>query len=69
MCRDLMHTMSMKKIKRTNISCVVRTSVVCDRSEPKMRIQLSNGEQYEYRTANLKELEVLQLISSVTADE
>lgn len=64
-----MHTMSMKKVKRTNVSCAVRTSVVCDRSEPKMRIQLSNGEQYEYRTANLKEVEILEHLSKLSVEK
>lgn len=47
-------------MRDSNPKCMIRSTVLSDRSDPTIRVQLENGQQLIYNTSNLTELEVLQ---------
>lgn len=57
----MFHT-SGDEIRASNPKCTIRNTVLTDRSDPTMRVQLDNGQQLIYNASNLTELEVLQHI-------
>jgi hypothetical protein len=57
--RDLMYHTSAKKIRATNLDCTFRNTVITDRSEPTLTVNLVNGKVLEYRTSQLTPLEIV----------
>lgn len=55
-----MHIVSAEKIRGSNPKCSIRNTVLTDRSDPVIRIELSNGQNVIYNTVNLTELEIFQ---------
>lgn len=51
---------SNKRMRESNPKCMIRSTVLTDRSDPTIRVQLENGQQLIYNASNLTELEVLQ---------
>ena len=52
-----------KNIRASNPKCAIRSTVLSDRSDPTVRIQLDNGQHLIYNASNLTELEILQHIN------
>ncbi|KAK0085949.1 hypothetical protein PV325_004192 [Microctonus aethiopoides] len=48
-------------VAKTNLNCILKANVVCDRSEPTVTCDLENGEKVLIKCANLNALEILQL--------
>jgi len=60
--RNCMFQTSGEKIRASNPKCAIRSTVLTDRSDPTVRVQLVNGQHLLYNAANLTELEILQHI-------
>lgn len=61
MTRNLLHYISAPKVTKTNLSCVLKTDIVCDRSEPTVTCDLTNGEKILFKCANLNAIDILKL--------
>lgn len=62
-----MHFASGEKIRASNPKCSIRYTVLTDRSDPVIRVELSNGQQVIYNTVNLTELEIFQHLKKCQA--
>ncbi|KAF5303578.1 hypothetical protein FQR65_LT08179 [Abscondita terminalis] len=59
--RDLLFYLSTTKVLATNFSCAIKTNVVCDRSDPFIKVELAeSGESLTFLAENLTVLEILQ---------
>jgi len=58
--RRTMHIFNLIKVRETNLKCLVKNNVVCDRSDPTAEFELSNGKILKFHTANLNTLEVIE---------
>ncbi|XP_044255245.1 39S ribosomal protein L53, mitochondrial isoform X1 [Tribolium madens] len=58
--RDFLFHISTPKVIETNLNCVIRPNVVCDRSEPEIKIDLVDSGSVTFRANNLTVLEILQ---------
>ncbi|CAH2236316.1 39S ribosomal protein L53, mitochondrial [Pararge aegeria] len=68
--RNFLHFMSSPKIILTNPNCVLKTEIVCDRSEPTVDITIvpsiaetANIKKVTLKSGNLTCLELLQLLN------
>ncbi|CAH1953911.1 unnamed protein product [Acanthoscelides obtectus] len=61
--RDFLFHISNPKVIQTNINCAIRTNVVCDRSEPQIKIDLAESGSVKFLLNNLTVLEILQQIN------
>ncbi|KAK0180264.1 hypothetical protein PV327_005926 [Microctonus hyperodae] len=61
--RNLLHYLSGPRVAKTNLNCVLKANVVCDRSEPTITCDLENGNKVLFKCANLNALEILQLFN------
>lgn len=59
--RDFMFQLATPKIRNTNLGCVFKTSIDCDRSEPTVTFNLANGSSVLFKCNNLTTVEMLQL--------
>ncbi|XP_049964813.1 39S ribosomal protein L53, mitochondrial [Schistocerca serialis cubense] len=59
--RNFLFHISSPKILSSNTSCVIKTDILCDRSEPNISFFLVNGESVIFKSKNLTALELLQL--------
>ncbi|XP_047098962.1 39S ribosomal protein L53, mitochondrial [Schistocerca piceifrons] len=59
--RNFLFHISSPKILSSNTSCVIKTDILCDRSEPIISFFLVNGESVIFKSKNLTALELLQL--------
>lgn len=57
-----MYYTSARRVRESNPKCAIRGTVLTDRSDPTVRVQLENEQQLIYNAANLTELEILQHI-------
>jgi len=62
--RNFMYFFNAKKIKVTNVKTIVKTSILDDRSDPKVTFDLNNGRQLEIKTGRLTELEIATIVNS-----
>ena len=58
---------STERIRGTNPKCSIRNVVLTNRSDPTIRVQLTNGRHLVYNTSDLTELEVLQHLTKTKA--
>ncbi|XP_028137446.1 39S ribosomal protein L53, mitochondrial [Diabrotica virgifera virgifera] len=58
--RDFLFHISTPKVIETNLSCVIKPNVVCDRSEPEIKIDLGDAGTVKFLANNLTVLEILQ---------
>ncbi|KAK2582275.1 hypothetical protein KPH14_004618 [Odynerus spinipes] len=58
--RSFLAYLSSPKIFSTNPSCILKTNVVCDRSEPTVTFNLTTGNKIIFKCANLTSLNILQ---------
>ncbi|CAG9855688.1 unnamed protein product [Phyllotreta striolata] len=58
--RDFLFHISKPYVLETNLSCIVKTNVVCDRSEPQIKIDLGDSRTVKFLADNLTVLEILQ---------
>ncbi|XP_073992916.1 mitochondrial ribosomal protein L53 [Rhodnius prolixus] len=61
--RYFMYHISAPKVLKTNLNCRIKTQILCDRSDPTINFTLANGEEIEFKTANLSALEMLTLFN------
>jgi len=61
--RKVIHRFSCERIQKSNPKCFYKTEVVCDRSEPTMKIELDEGNSLLFKTANLSEEEIVTMIN------
>ncbi|XP_044003829.1 39S ribosomal protein L53, mitochondrial [Aphidius gifuensis] len=61
MTRNLLHYISAPRVTKTNLSCILTTDIVCDRSEPTITCDLTNGEKVLFKCANLNAVDILKL--------
>ncbi|XP_057332471.1 39S ribosomal protein L53, mitochondrial [Microplitis mediator] len=59
--RDFLFQVSTPKVLKTNLTCVLKTNIVCDRSEPTVTCELVNGEKVLFKCENLDTLDLLTL--------
>ncbi|XP_011311399.1 39S ribosomal protein L53, mitochondrial [Fopius arisanus] len=59
--RQFLHYISGPKILRTNLTCNLKTNIVCDRSEPTVTCDLTNGEKVLFKCQNLETIDILKL--------
>jgi len=59
--RDFMFSIQCSKLIKTNPACVLKTNVVCDRSDPSVAFTLENGSSVLFKAKNLSTLEMFQL--------
>ncbi|XP_011697867.1 PREDICTED: 39S ribosomal protein L53, mitochondrial [Wasmannia auropunctata] len=59
--RDFLFYISAPRIRATNPECLLKTEVVCDRSEPTVTFSLQSGEKIILKTALLSSLNILEL--------
>ncbi|XP_074039332.1 mitochondrial ribosomal protein L53 isoform X2 [Leptinotarsa decemlineata] len=60
---DFLFHISSPKVLETNLNCIIRPNVVCDRSEPEVKIELSDSGTIKFLANNLTVLEILQQIN------
>ncbi|KAJ8927044.1 hypothetical protein NQ314_020531 [Rhamnusium bicolor] len=61
--RNFLFHISSPKVAETNLNCAIKTNIVCDRSEPEIRIDLLDSGSIKFLTNNLTVLEILQHIN------
>lgn len=59
--RDFMFQLATPKVRSTNLNCLFKTSIDCDRSEPSITFSLANGSSVVFKAKNLTTVEMLQL--------
>ncbi|PNF25001.1 hypothetical protein B7P43_G07958 [Cryptotermes secundus] len=59
--QEFLFSLTGSKVLTTNISCKIKTNILCDRSQPSITFTLSNNEVIVFKSANLTNLELLQL--------
>ncbi|KAJ8922811.1 hypothetical protein NQ315_007846 [Exocentrus adspersus] len=72
--RNFLFHITSSKVTETNLDCLIKTNVVCDRSEPHIKIDLLEAGSIKFLLNNLTVLEILQQInkhisSKVVAEE
>ncbi|XP_035233942.1 uncharacterized protein LOC118205772, partial [Stegodyphus dumicola] len=63
--RDFFFHVSSRKIRKTSETCLIRSDVVNDRSEPTISIDLTNGMNVLFKCANLTALEVAREFNQI----
>ncbi|XP_042887360.1 39S ribosomal protein L53, mitochondrial-like [Penaeus japonicus] len=58
-----------ERVRDTNPNCIVKTTVVCDRSEPTIKITLVSGHKILFKTQNLETLEILKKFNELVSSE
>ncbi|RZB40399.1 39S ribosomal protein L53, mitochondrial [Asbolus verrucosus] len=58
--RDFLFHISTPKVTETNLNCIIKSNVVCDRSEPEIKIDLLDSGSIKFLANNLTVLEILQ---------
>nr|CAI5834051.1 unnamed protein product [Callosobruchus analis] len=61
--RDFLFHISNPKVLDTNIKCAIKTNIVCDRSEPQIKIDLADSGSIKLLLNNLTVLEIFQQIN------
>ncbi|XP_019866169.1 39S ribosomal protein L53, mitochondrial [Aethina tumida] len=61
--RDFLWHITSPKVAETNLNCIVKTNVVCDRSQPEIKIDLVDSGCVKFLANNLTVLEILQKIN------
>ncbi|KAF6214001.1 hypothetical protein GE061_011730 [Apolygus lucorum] len=67
--RYFMYYMNTEKVAKTNLQCIVKTQIVCDRSDPSVSFSLASGEEFVFKSANLSVLEMLTLYNKHITQE
>lgn len=63
--RRTLFYLSCERVRNTNPKCAFRTEVTSDRSEPTISVALEDGGSILFKTANLKEGEILGLLNQI----
>ncbi|KAK9730587.1 39S ribosomal protein L53/MRP-L53 [Popillia japonica] len=58
--RDFLHFITSAKVTNTNLNCKIKTNIVCDRSEPQIKIDLIDSGSVKFLANNLTVLEIFQ---------
>ncbi|KAJ3657763.1 hypothetical protein Zmor_009546 [Zophobas morio] len=58
--RDFLFHITTPKVLESNLNCVIKPNVVCDRSEPEIKVDLLEKGSVKFLANNLTVLEILQ---------
>ncbi|XP_076274280.1 mitochondrial ribosomal protein L53 [Rhynchophorus ferrugineus] len=61
--RDFLYHVCAPKIQETNLNCSIKTNIVCDRSEPYIKVHLLESGSIKFLLNDLTVLEVLKKIN------
>ncbi|XP_045479853.1 39S ribosomal protein L53, mitochondrial [Harmonia axyridis] len=61
--REFLYHISTPKVVETNLNCLIKPVVVCDRSEPEIQLDLVESGSVKFLANNLNVLEILQHIN------
>ncbi|KAL1506672.1 hypothetical protein ABEB36_005995 [Hypothenemus hampei] len=71
--REFLFHINTPYVQDTNLNCIIKPDVVCDRSEPEIKVDLLESGSIKFLANNLTVLEILQLfnkhISSTVKEE
>ncbi|KAG7198080.1 hypothetical protein KM043_018248 [Ampulex compressa] len=59
--RDFLFHISGAKIAATNPNCIIKTNILCDRSEPTITFNLESGDKVLVKSTNLSSLNILEI--------
>ncbi|PSN44290.1 hypothetical protein C0J52_12960 [Blattella germanica] len=59
--RNFLCNLTCATVQQTNLNCKVKTEILCDRADPSVTFLLDNDETIIFKSANLTNLELLQL--------
>ncbi|KAK9504778.1 hypothetical protein O3M35_008966 [Rhynocoris fuscipes] len=62
--RYFLYHLTTPSVLKTNLNCTFKTKILCDRSDPSINFTLANGEEIEFKSANLSALEMLKLFNN-----
>ena len=62
--RDFSNFMHKKEVQESNPKLQIKTEILTDRSEQTITFDLTNGQTFIFKCANLKSLEILRLINT-----
>lgn len=63
--RDILFHLSSKRIRKTSETCIIKSDILCDRSEPTINIDLSNGMNVLFKCANLDAYEIAREFNNI----
>ncbi|NP_001177976.1 39S ribosomal protein L53, mitochondrial [Nasonia vitripennis] len=66
--RKFLYHISGPKVTATNISCILKTEIVCDDSSPTVTYSFESGENIILKTSNLSTLELLKVFNRHISD-
>lgn len=58
-----------ERVRDTNPNCTVKTTVVCDRSEPTIKVTLVSGHKILFKTQNLETVEILKKFNELVSSQ
>jgi len=61
--RHVIHHYSCERIQKSNPKCIFKTEVVCNRSEPTLKVELDEGNSLLFKTAHLTVEEIVTMIN------
>lgn len=61
--RNVIYHFSCERIQKSNPKCIFKTEVVCNRSEPTLKVELDEGNSLLFKTAHLNEEEIVTMIN------
>ncbi|CAG9765493.1 unnamed protein product [Ceutorhynchus assimilis] len=61
--REFLYHINTSYVQDTNLNCIIKANVVCDRSEPQIKLDLIDSGTIKFLVGNLTTLEVLQQIN------
>jgi len=65
--RDILFHLSSRRVRKTSETCVFKTDVVCDRSEPIINLDLHNGMNVLFKCGNLTPVDIAREFNSIVA--
>lgn len=63
--RDVLYHLSSRKIRKTSETCIIKSEVVCDRSEPLISLELHNGMNVLFKCGNLTPVDIAREFNGI----
>ncbi|XP_063593412.1 large ribosomal subunit protein mL53-like [Penaeus indicus] len=67
--RCILSLFNQERVRDTNPNCAVKTTVVCDRSEPTINITLASGHKILFKTQYLETVEILKKFNELVSSQ
>ncbi|XP_027214999.1 large ribosomal subunit protein mL53 [Penaeus vannamei] len=67
--RRMLTLFNQERVRDTNPNCTVKTTVVCDRSEPTIKVTLVSGHKILFKTQNLETVEILKKFNELVSSQ